>query len=424
MRRTVSDRAWVLRRGIPCFAVVIAAALVVVVAAANPGRTPVVSSPSAAAGPPSPPPTSPSPQPASPSPQPTPPPRAGSWIELRWSAPTPIPGILDVVSWHDGFVAGADVPGPDALVGAAYASVDGMRWERTATFPARPRIFATVTGLVAVVNRAGPSPSVEAWTSIDGRSWQPQQRLALAGAAIGSLAARGTTIVAAGTDADGRPMLWSSTAGAPWTVGQQPAPHAIVRGVTAISDGFVALGRDGDPDTGSGGISAPGVGRPASWTSADGRAWSAAQVEGVPAAGAQLTGVFQVADGFFAIGSDATAPGQNARSPLIWVSADARDWRIVGPPEHWGRASANGRQAVVFSYADFGTTALGAWSSLDGRVWTPLSFSGDVADIPAFTAGLGQNSGVDGILVVSRGVVVIGQQNGQPTAWFAEASGP
>jgi len=131
-----------------------------------------------------------------------------------------------------------------------------------------------------------------------------------------------------------------------------------------------------------------------------------------------------VADGLFAVGSDASASGQNPRSPLIWASADARDWRIVGPPEHWGRAGANGRQAVVVYYADSGTTALGAWTTLDGRVWTRVSFSGDVADIPGFTVGLGQDSGIDGIFVVTRGVVVIGQRNGQPTVWFAEATGP
>jgi len=411
------ERAWVLRRAIPLFAVVIAAALVVVVATANPGRTPVISSPSAAA-------TSPSP----PSPQLTSqPPRAGSWTELRWSAPRLIPesaALLDVVSWHDGYVAVADVAGPDGHVGAVFTSADGVRWQRTASFSANPRIVATATRLVAVVNRLGPPPSLEAWTSVDGRSWQRQERLALAGATITKLAARDETIVAAGSDASGRAMVWSSADGAQWSQGLAPAPRAIVRSVAAVGDGFVALGRDGEPDAGSGGIREPGVGRPAAWRSADGGAWTAAQVQGVDAAGAELSEVFRVADGFFAIGSDATAPGQNPRTALIWVSSDARDWRIVGPPEHWGRASANGRQAVVFSAADFGTVALGAWSSPDGRNWTPLSFGGDVAHMPAFEMAVGQSSRVDQIFVVSRGVIVIGQQDGQPTAWFAEAAAP
>jgi hypothetical protein len=197
-----------------------------------------------------------------------------------------------------------------------------------------------------------------------------------------------------------------------------------VRSVAAARDGFVALGRDGEPDAGSGGIGVPGVGRPAAWTSPDGRAWSAAQVEGTEAAGAQLSEAFRVADGFFAIGSDTTAPGQNPRSPLIWVSADARVWSLVGPPPQWGLASANGRQAVVFSAADFGTVTLGAWTTLDGRDWTKLSFGGDLGELPAFQTAVGQASRVDRILVGSRGVVVVGQRNGQPTAWFAEAAGP
>jgi hypothetical protein len=409
-----------IRRGLPLAAVaVVVLALVVIAASGDPSRTPSIAS--SAAAPSLPLGTSASPQIASPTTQPS---RPGSWTELRWSAPARIPGLLDVVSWQNGYVAGADVAGPEGHVGAAYISEDALRWERTATFPARPSIFATSTGLLAVINRSGPPPSVETWTSNDGRGWKPQGGLAFAGAAITSLASRGSSLIAAGVEADGRSIVLSSDNGAPWTRVQPLAPRAIVRAVVGVSDGFVALGRDGEPDAGSGGVGSPGVGRPAAWTSPDGRVWSAARVEGTPAPGAQLAGLFKVSDGLFAIGSDSSASGQNPRSPLIWASADGRDWRIVGPPEHWGRAGANGRQAIVFYYADFGTTALGAWSSLDGRIWNRVSFSGDVANIPGFTVGLGQDSGIDGILVVPRGVVVIGQQNGQPTAWFAEAIGP
>ncbi len=326
--------------------------------------------------------------------------------------------MLDAVPWRDGFVAAAELVA-EGHAGAAFISADGLRWERTAAFGAAANIFATSSGLIAVVNIVGPPRSIETWTSADGRAWQRQDRLALAGAAITSLAARGATIVGAGTDAGGSPMLWSSTDGAPWSPRQLPT-SAIVRSVAAVGDGFVALGRDGEQDAGSGGVGVPGVGRPAAWTSVDGRAWADARVEGSPAPGAQLSSLFGVTDGLFAIGADAT-PGQNARSPLIWTSADARDWRIAGPPDHWGLASANGRQAVLFYYADFGTTALGGWSTLDGRAWIPLQFSGDVADIPGFTPGLGQASGVNRIVATARGVLVLGQQNGQQNAWFAEA---
>src|SRR5439155_747527 len=228
--------------------------------------------------------------------------RQGTWTELRWSEPGLIPddaGILDVVSWHGGYVAVGDVAGVDGHVAAAFISADGVRWERTSTFPANPAIVATPTRLIALVNRPGPPQAVEAWASLDGRSWQRDESLALSGASFGRLAAHARTIVAIGTDAAGR--------------------------------------------------------------------------------------------------SATTTPGQNPRSPLLWFSTDARDWRIVGPPAHWGRASANGRQAVIFAAADFGTVALGAWASQDERGWNQLSFSGDVAEMPAFETAVGQSTRVDSV---------------------------
>ena len=94
---------------------------------------------------------------------------------------------------------------------------------------------------------------------------------------------------------------------------------------------------------------------------------------------------------------------------------------MIGPPAHWGRVSANGRQAVIFAAADFGTVALGAWTSQDGRGWNQLSFSGDVAEMPAFETAVGQSSRIESIFAEPTGVIVIGQQNGHITAWFAQA---
>jgi hypothetical protein len=279
---------------------------------------------------------------------------------------------------------------------------------------------ATSTRLIALANRPGPPASVDAWVSLDGRRWQPESDLALAGAIVSHVAVRDGVILALGTDANGRATTWRSDDGGRWS--QTPAsPPGIVRGFTPVSDGFVVMGRDGEPDVGSGGVGAPGVGRPAAWWSSDGGAWSAVKVEGVAAAGAQLTEAFRVEDGYFAVGSDTATPGQNARSPLLWISADARDWRILGPPAQWGRAGANGRQAVIFSRTDFGTVKLGAWSSQDGRDWIQVKFSGDVLHMPGYEPAVGQTSWVDRIFVMSRGIVVLGQADGQLTAWFAEA---
>jgi hypothetical protein len=138
--------------------------------------------------------SAPSPSSTSLAPQPTPsssspttpqPTRADAWTQLRWSAPSTIPdraGFLDLVSWRDGYVAAADVGGSDGHLGATYTSADGVHWQRGATFSANPTIVATDTRLVAVVNRLGLSPSVEAWASFDGRNWQRDESLALSGA--------------------------------------------------------------------------------------------------------------------------------------------------------------------------------------------------------------------------------------------------
>ncbi|TMG54550.1 MAG: hypothetical protein E6H89_02345 [Chloroflexi bacterium] len=402
-------------QGLAVLGAVALATAVVVFANGGPGQTPPEPSASQQA-------TLLSPEPtASPTVLPT---REGTWTELRWSEPGSIPdnaSIFDVVSWHGGYIAVGDVAGVDGHVAAAFISADGARWERTSTFSANPAIVATPTRLIALVNRPGPPQAVEAWVSLDGRSWQRDENLALSGASLGRLAAHARTIVAIGTDAAGRSAMWRSVDSAAWSPIQQPSTRAIVRRVAAVGDGFVAIGRDGEPDVARGGVGARGVGRPAAWWSADGGAWNVLQVQGVEAEGAELSDIFDVTDGYFAIGSDTTTPGQNPRSPLLWYSADGRDWRMIGPPAHWGRVSANGRQAVIFAAADFGTVALGAWTSQDGRGWNQLSFSGDVAEMPAFETAVGQSSRIESIFAEPTGVIVIGQQNGHITAWFAQA---
>jgi len=129
-----------------------------------------------------------------------------------------------------------------------------------------------------------------------------------------------------------------------------------------------------------------------------------------------------VRDGYLAVGSDTTDAAANPRSPLLWVSADARDWRLAGPPAHQGTMVANGQQTLVFTRTTTGSAALEAWVSLDGRQWTQLPFGGDLADVPAFETGVGQPSRVDQVFLARQGVVVLGQLNGHRAAWFADAS--
>lgn len=328
-----------------------------------------------------------------------------------------------MVSWHDGYVAAGQTTDAGRYVGATFASPDGVHWQRTGILPLDPTLVVTATRVFAVLttDRDNPPSKVEAWASSDGRSWQPQDTLTIAGATIDRLAARGSTIVGIGTDSSGHAAVWRSVDGAAWTRGDPPSAHAIVRDVSALSDGFVAFGREGQPDVANGGVGSPGVGLPAAWWSADGRAWSALRVEGTAAAGAQLLQLFAVADGYFAVGSDTTDPSLNARTGLIWTSPDAHTWRLLGPPPYWTAAGSNGLRAVSFAPSPTGQRNLEARVSRDGTQWTPLSFAGDLTDIPnvpGFTQGGAQ---LDQVFVMAHGIIVTGQQNGRPVAWFADA---
>ncbi len=377
---------------------------------------------------------SPSPQATSSSPSPSADPTvAGAWGELRWSAPVVTPdrgSFHDVVSWRDGYAAVGEAIDSGQRFGAAFFSTDGAHWQRTtgvSTFSAVPGVLVTTPNkLIAFVAPFDPGspPTVDAYTSTDGRSWQRDASLGLRGVSIARVAARDTTLVALGTNVAGQSSLVRYIDGVGWSQGQPPAPRAILRSVTAVRDGFIGVGRDGDPDRSSGGVGVPGVGRPAAWWSADGVTWTALPVEGVAAAGAQLSDVFAVREGYIAVGSDTTDPAVNPRSPLFWSSTDGHDWRLIGPPAHWGTAGANGQQLLVLTRSTNRAAVpdLEAWASLDGRQWTQLKFSGDAVEIPAFEQTTTQPSRVDRILVAPRGVVVLGQQQGTLESWFAEAT--
>jgi hypothetical protein len=219
-------------------------------------------------------------------------------------------------------------------------------------------------------------------------------------------------------------MMWRSVDAGGWQ--RVPlASTAVLRGVVSVADGFLAVGRDGEPDQGSGGVGIRGVGRPAAWWSADGLTWSPAQVEGTPTGGAQLSEVFPIANGYIALGSYATAPAANPRSAMLWVSADAHAWRLAGEPPHWpGSLRSNGRQAVILgvSRASDGTVATAAWVSEDGLQWSPLSFGGDLTNVPvqASEAG-GRQPSFDQSFGEPGGILVLGRQGGELASWFAAA---
>jgi hypothetical protein len=337
--------------------------------------------------------------------------------------------LFDVAIWRDRYLAIGQATVQSQYVGAAFTSADGLHWERTATLAMNPtRLVVTPTRVVAfglrVDDPRGTRTSVLAWSSRDGRSWQSEPGLTIADAGVSAATARGETIVAIGSDAGGASMMWRSVDAGGW----QRVPQSsttVLRGVVSVVDGFLAVGRDGEPDQGSGGVGIRGVGRPAAWWSADGLTWSPVQVEGTPTGGAQLSAVFPIANGYIALGSYATATGANPRSAMLWVSADARAWRLVGEPPHWpGSLRSNGRQAIILgvSRASDGTVATAAWVSEDGLQWSPLSFSGDLTNVPVQVSEAGgRQPSFDGSFGEPGGILVVGQQGGELASWFAAA---
>jgi hypothetical protein len=352
--------------------------------------------------------------------------RPGSWTGLLWSSPVAIPDgdvLFEVLPWRGGYVAVGQAIDDGEYVGAAFASSDGLAWERTtapATFPADPGVLTSLGGrLVAFVRGSAPFPRTDAWTSVDGRTWRRAPELALADGVINAVASRDTTLVAAGIDASGRHAVWRSAGGGSWSRVSDIPPRALVGNVAGVAGGFVAFGRDGEPDVASGGVGVRGVGRPAAWRSSDGLAWTAVAVEGTEAPGAQLLSIYPVRDGMFAAGSDSAA---SPRSALLWDSPDGLRWRALGPPPHWGYAGTNGTQAVIVARAAAANSpGFEAWVSEDGREWRALDPSGDIGALPSFETGVGQPTRIEAAYVVSNGVLLIAQDGGHFHAIFGRA---
>src|SRR5438445_12657089 len=105
-------------QGLAVLGAVALATAVVVFANGGPGQTPPEPSASQQA-------TLLSPEPtASPTVLPT---REGTWTELRGSEPGPIPdnaSILDVGSWHGGYIAAGNVAAGDGRVAAAFVRAE------------------------------------------------------------------------------------------------------------------------------------------------------------------------------------------------------------------------------------------------------------------------------------------------------------
>ena len=121
-------------------------------------------------------------------------------------------------------------------------------------------VTADAGGFVAV-GSAGGQPAV--WVSAGGQAWKLAD-LSPAGATLSQVAANGSRIVIAGTNAAGEPFALLSTNGATtWQPVALPSASPAIKiiALTAGPDGFTATGETGDQQI-------------LTWTSADGTAWT------------------------------------------------------------------------------------------------------------------------------------------------------
>ena len=347
-----------------------------------------------------------------PTPAPTPVPPSG-WIGIDWSeAVVPFPhqpgdgwpGIStvvdDIVEWDGGYIGVGGINDGGACREAAFfRSADGLHWEitfragsgedRTPTMC--PRFVAAMgDGLVALAQE-------RIWRSDDGVAWYELDPAGLRGVWTN----RGEELIdlavgPAGLVVIGRPVnsydsiVAFSADGLTWSRVDLPArEEAVVWDATAWRNGFVIVGRDGQPDEGgspSGPYTHPGIGTPAAWTSGDGLAWRQAEVEGDSVKAGVLARVLGGRGGLLAIGNDIGVSAQyeeiDALGVGAWSSSDGISWDKIGRldelvPAAW-MLESDGTNIVAL-----GDDAA-IWVSADGRAWQAVSVSGEfrVPDFP------------------------------------------
>ncbi len=335
-------------------------------ASASPGQTPV-GSPSATAGPP---------------------------IVLPSGVPpTSWSRVPDAPDFHVGPVQGTAIAvAPDGAFVAVVSSIDsgrapevfrstdGTGWTPSGSLPQGS--YAGVSAIVACggsmvavgADWAGtnsgkstgtnPAPRAAVWTSTDGVTWRrvPDQP-AFAAGEFDRVAAGPAGFLAVGRDYD--MPAWSPD-GTNWTRVDVGTPNALVRGVAATNDGFVAVG----------GIETAAV----AWTSRDGRHWIRATFDGASQLDARLLSVAGQGQRLVALGAvpargDESVP-DGWTGLAVWASADrGATWTktvsglaapSIYPPSVPKLYALSGGFVALGSLGPGGASV---WSSRDGAAW-------------------------------------------------------
>jgi hypothetical protein len=278
-------------------------------------------------------------------------------------APVPLPGngFLAVTSFEGRFVA-------VERNGVASTSSDGRSWVGHAL----PGSFVGVeetAQIAAGTNRVAIIGTGAAWTTVDGDTWIAATAPPVGPAKPTAITALGDGFAAVGTaPGQRRAAAWVSADGVTWTASpDQPAfDHFCPTAVVGKSAGrIVAVGDD----------CYPYLARPTAAFSDDGGlTWSRAPAQSSFSEEGRLTAVVAGGPGFIGVGSGIRDVYPRASGAAIFVSADGSAWRRVGyfaPPA----SSSSGHvflRPVPGGYLAFATGGEKAdtFVSAEGLHWT------------------------------------------------------
>jgi hypothetical protein len=262
-----------------------------------------------------------------------------------------------------------------ALEGLVWSSADGSTWSRAGpegTFAAVEMLDVTSApdGFVALgvgtLGAANERPHPVFFRSDDGLEWERLLDIPDSdGAYPVALAGGEKGVVAIGSDADGRTVVWRSPDGTTFKADILEGPS--LDGLTdphVITAGYVALGSVDRP--------------PVLLRSTDAVSWTAAPIDPAPEAFASRLTVGTwgfIVQGLWDPGCDASEPPCDQHA-IGWASADGRSWSRLPDQD---TPIGNGASIVVDA-GEHGVIAIdgaSAWASPNGWGWQPLPEPGD-----------------------------------------------
>ena len=323
------------------------------------------------------------------------------------------------------------VPSPEPTAGSTdQRTPRPVTWE-VLQAPAEVRDVISSGDLLVAVGLAATTPEGDtagAWTSSDGRAWEPAE-VAQPGGTMTAVAGGPGRFVAVGTVFEGTngPAAWTSVDGRTWQalpasafIGSSGYEPGALEDITAGPGGdFVAVGSE----VGAGGN------RAAAWYSPDGLAWTPT---GSDLGGDSAGAVVAFGPGYVAAG---WSPGDDGDDrALFWTSPDGRTWEAAPDAEDLHDVGATpilaavAQQLVAFGSRShqFVPTEPIVWTSQDGVTWKRQAAGGVVGPLPggsslASEPPLATGLAIDGLIGTDDGFVAAGETI---AFWPSSGSGP